>query len=48
MGDSIKLILSDIDGTILPAGQPYVSERTADAFSAALAAGYYVDRKSVV
>jgi len=43
MGDArIKLILSDIDGTILPAGQPYVSERTADAFSAALAAGYRV------
>ena len=42
MGNAIELILSDIDGTILPAGQPYVSERTADVFSAALAAGYRV------
>lgn len=41
MEHSIKLILSDIDGTILPAGQPYVSERTADAFSAAIKAGFY-------
>lgn len=37
----IKLILTDIDGTILPAGQPCVSERTAAALSSAIEAGFY-------
>lgn len=38
----IKLILSDIDSTILPAGSPAVSERTRQAFHAARAAGITV------
>lgn len=36
---AIKLILSDIDATILPAGEKQVSERTVAAFHAALDAG---------
>ena len=39
---SIKLILSDIDGTILPFGQRVVSQRVIDAFHAALRAGIHV------
>ena len=35
----IKLILSDIDDTIMPKGAPCVSERTRAAFHAALDAG---------
>lgn len=35
----IKLILSDIDGTIMPRGRDHVSERTRQAFHAALDAG---------
>lgn len=38
----IKLILTDIDGTILPYGQPCVSERTIAAFHAAQAAGIHI------
>ena len=38
----IKLILTDIDGTILPAGQKVVSERTRDAIYEAQAAGIRV------
>lgn len=34
-----RLILTDIDGTILPPGQPEISRRTADAMEAALHAG---------
>ena len=34
-----KLILADIDGTILPAGHHQVSERTTAALEAALDAG---------
>lgn len=36
---AIKLILSDIDGTIMPRGRDHVSERTRQAFHAALDAG---------
>ena len=39
---AIKLILTDIDGTILPQGRKRVSERTVAAFHAALAAGIAV------
>ncbi|MBM6774293.1 HAD family hydrolase [Olsenella profusa] len=39
---AVKLILSDIDATILPTGQRQVSERTREAFHAALAAGLHV------
>ena len=38
----IRLILTDIDGTILPYGQRVVSERTRKAFHAAQAAGIHV------
>ena len=38
----IRLILTDIDGTILPYGQRVVSERTRNAFHAAQAAGIHV------
>ena len=38
----IKLILSDIDGTMLPYGQAVVSERTRRAFHAAMDAGIHV------
>lgn len=38
----IKLILSDIDGTILPRGNAHVSEKTRDAFHAALDAGIHI------
>ena len=38
----MKLILSDIDGTILPFGERVVSTRTREAFHAALAKGMYV------
>lgn len=36
---SVKLILSDIDGTIMPRGRDHVSERTRRAFHTALDAG---------
>lgn len=36
---NVKLILSDIDGTIMPKGVPSVSQATVDAFLAAQAAG---------
>lgn len=39
---AVKLILTDIDGTILPRGRRRVSERTVSAFHAALAAGIAV------
>lgn len=39
---AVKLILSDIDSTILPHGQRQVSERTRSAFHAAAAAGIHV------
>lgn len=39
---AIKLILTDIDGTILPRGQRVVSPRTVAAFHAALDAGIFV------
>ena len=39
---SVKLILSDIDGTILPWGHKVVSERTRAAFHAAMDAGLAV------
>ena len=39
---AIKLILTDIDGTILPRGQHAVSPRTVAAFHAALDAGIFV------
>jgi Cof subfamily protein (haloacid dehalogenase superfamily) len=39
---SIKLILSDIDGTILPFGQRVVSQRVIDSFHAALRTGIHV------
>lgn len=39
---AIKLILSDIDGTILPFGQRVVSERMRRAMHAALDAGIYI------
>ena len=39
---AIKLILTDIDGTILPRGQRAVSPRTVAAFHAALGAGIFV------
>ena len=39
---SIKLILSDIDGTLLPFGQRVVSQRVIDAFHAAIEAGVHV------
>ena len=39
---SVKLILTDIDGTILPRGRSRVSERTVAAFHAALDAGICV------
>ena len=35
----VKLVLSDIDGTLLPKGEPCISERCAEAFRAANAAG---------
>lgn len=38
----IKLILSDIDGTILPRGNAQVSEKTIAAFHAALDAGLHI------
>ena len=41
-GRNIKLILSDIDGTILPYGAACVSERTRRAFHAALDAGIHI------
>ena len=40
--NSIKLILSDIDGTIMPKGAPSVSQATVDAFHAAMDAGIAV------
>lgn len=42
MANDIKLILTDIDGTILPYGQRSVSARTRAAFHAALEAGIRV------
>lgn len=39
---SIKLIMSDIDGTILPAGKKHVSDRTLAAFRAAREAGLLI------
>lgn len=39
MPKNTKLILCDIDGTILPKGNPQVSQRTIRAFHAALDAG---------
>ena len=39
---NIKLILSDIDGTILPFGQKVVSQRVRSAFHAAMDAGIHV------
>lgn len=39
---AVKLILTDIDGTVLPRGQGRVSERTVAAFHAALDAGIFV------
>ncbi len=39
---NIRLILTDIDGTILPYGQKSVSARTREAFHAAQAAGIHV------
>ena len=39
---NIKLILTDIDGTILPRGQKLVSERTAAAMQACIDAGIHV------
>lgn len=42
MTQPIKLILTDIDGTILPAGQSRVSERCREAFHAAIDAGIHV------
>lgn len=39
---SIRLILSDIDGTLLPFGQRVVSPRVIDAFHAAMRAGIHV------
>ena len=41
-----KLILTDIDGTILPRGQRQVSERTVAAFHAAIDAGLRVGAAS--
>ena len=38
-GHNIRLILTDIDGTILPYGRSSVSQRTREAFHAALEAG---------
>ncbi|MDO4797145.1 MAG: HAD family hydrolase [Coriobacteriales bacterium] len=42
MADDIRLILSDIDGTILPYGSKVVSARTCAAFHAAQKAGIHV------
>ncbi|WP_058271172.1 HAD family hydrolase [Olsenella massiliensis] len=42
MAHDIKLILTDIDGTILPYGQPEVSERCVAAFHAAMDAGIHI------
>lgn len=42
MAHDIKLILTDIDGTILPYGSRVVSERTRAAFHAAQAAGIHI------
>lgn len=42
MPGRIKLILCDIDGTILPKGHPQVSARTIRAFHAALDAGLVI------
>lgn len=42
MHHDIRLILSDIDGTILPRGNKQVSERTREAFHTALDAGLLV------
>ena len=39
---AVKLILTDIDGTILPRGERVVSSRTVAAFHAALDAGIAV------
>ena len=39
---TIKLILTDIDGTILPFGESVVPERTRDAFHAAMDAGIHI------
>lgn len=39
---AVKLILTDIDGTVLPRGRGRVSERTVAAFHAALDAGIFV------
>lgn len=39
---AVKLILTDIDGTVLPRGRSRVSERTVAAFHAALDAGIFV------
>lgn len=41
-GHNIRLILTDIDGTILPYGQRCVSERTRQAFHAAIEAGIQI------
>lgn len=43
---SIKLILTDIDGTILPRGEKCVSARTVEAFHAALDAGIVIGPSS--
>ena len=40
--NDVKLILTDIDGTVLPYGQKAVSERTIASFHAAQAAGIHV------
>jgi hydroxymethylpyrimidine pyrophosphatase-like HAD family hydrolase len=39
MSHDFKLILTDIDGTILPYGQPCINERCRSAMHAALDAG---------
>ena len=43
---AVKLILTDIDGTILPRGRRQVSERTVAAFHAAIDAGLWVGAAS--
>lgn len=42
MGTGVKLILTDIDGTILPYGQKQVSERCVAAFHRAMDAGIHI------
>lgn len=39
---AIKLVLTDVDGTILPYGERQIPERTIDAFHAAIDAGIHV------